>query len=87
MPAKQRITAGRSGRPWKRVRAYVLARDHYTCWLCGRIGADTADHVIPLSKGGHPTDPGNLRAAHRSCNSRRGAALPQKVTEGGSRTW
>lgn len=32
----------------------------------------TLDHILPLSRGGtdHPT---NLRLAHRSCNSARGA--------------
>lgn len=49
------------------------------CWLCGE-GFDwslpytdrlsfTADHVNPISKGGHIV--GELRPAHRACNSRR----------------
>jgi 5-methylcytosine-specific restriction endonuclease McrA len=87
MPALHRVHRGRSGRPWRRVRAYILERDGYRCWLCGRIGADTADHVIPLSKGGDPLDPGNLRAAHQRCNSRRQAALPQPVPSGATRRW
>ena len=50
------------------------------CWICGHpidYGADwrskwsfTADHVDPIALGGNPR--GELRPAHRSCNSRRG---------------
>lgn len=87
MPAKRRNNRGRSGRPWARTRLAVLERDRFICWLCGRVGADTADHVVPLSLGGDPLDPANLRAAHRSCNSRRGAALPWPVRPGRTRTW
>lgn len=43
------------------------------CWLCGHLGADTLDHVVPVSKGG-TNDPDNLRPAHRACNSARGNA-------------
>ena len=28
----------------------------------------TADHIIPLAKGGHPSDLGNLQLAHLVCN-------------------
>ncbi|OCW59808.1 hypothetical protein AKG36_08490 [Trueperella bernardiae] len=50
------------------------------CWICGQpidYTADwrsrwsfTADHVIPIALGGNPR--GELRPAHRACNSRRG---------------
>ncbi|MBQ9027433.1 MAG: HNH endonuclease [Lachnospiraceae bacterium] len=26
------------------------------------------DHIIPIDKGGHPSDPDNLQLAHLSCN-------------------
>lgn len=42
------------------------------CHLCGLIGATTADHLQPRSKGG-PDTLENLRPAHSSCNSSRGA--------------
>ncbi|MDF2146355.1 hypothetical protein [Knoellia sp. p5-6-4] len=32
----------------------------------------SVDKVVPLSKGGNPFDPGNLRAMHLRCNSSRG---------------
>lgn len=52
-----------------RVTAAVLATQGRVCWLCGRAGADTADHIVPRSRGGSDDA---LRPAHRSCNSRRG---------------
>ena len=56
-------------------RAHVLATEH-TCWICGEPAREsdplTADHIVPVSAGGNSTR-ANLRAAHRSCNSRRGA--------------
>ena len=80
---------GRTGRPWRRIRAQILAASD-TCWLCGNRGADTVDHIIPLSRGGAGNDPANLRPAHKSCNSRRGAKMSWKAppeTERQSRQW
>lgn len=48
----------------------ALGRASGTCHLCGQPGADTWDHVVPLSRGG-TNDYANLRPAHRSCNSRK----------------
>jgi 5-methylcytosine-specific restriction endonuclease McrA len=45
------------------------------CWLCGNAGADTVDHVLPISRGG-PHILANLRPAHHSCNGRKGATMP-----------
>ncbi|PZG47479.1 hypothetical protein C1I98_13325 [Spongiactinospora gelatinilytica] len=65
------------------------------CWICGHDGADTADHVIPLSLGGDPLAPENLRPAHgvrgcrtcgRKCNSSRGAKLTLPAPRA-SRAW
>jgi len=50
-----------------RVRAEVLQRDYYTCHYCG-MEANTADHLIPISKGG--TDEAtNMVACCTKCNS------------------
>ncbi|MFW9180579.1 HNH endonuclease [Corynebacterium striatum] len=49
----------------------TLATYGTRCHLCGRDGADSADHVVPRSLGG-PDELANLRPAHRSCNFRRG---------------
>jgi len=47
--------------------ARILERDGGICHLCDQSGATTADHVVPLARGGRDDDT-NLRAAHRSCN-------------------
>jgi 5-methylcytosine-specific restriction endonuclease McrA len=75
---------GRTGRPWRRIRAQVLAVST-VCWLCGKPGATTVDHVIPLNRGGAPLDPRNLRPAHRWCNSRKGDQPAEPVAT--SRVW
>ena len=57
-------------------------RDNWTCHLCGEPvpqfthcidgQSATIDHIVPLARGGsHTWD--NVRLAHRSCNSARGA--------------
>lgn len=35
----------------------------------------TIDHIIPVSKGGHPSDLANLQLAHRCCNRQKGSRL------------
>jgi 5-methylcytosine-specific restriction endonuclease McrA len=63
---------GHHGRPWKRVRAEVL-RASDVCWICGKGGATSVDHVVPVSLDpSRALDPTNLRPAHLGCNSARG---------------
>ena len=62
----------RYGAGWGTVSRKVLARDHYVCHICGEPGADTVDHLEARARGGDST-PTNLAAAHRSCNSLKGA--------------
>ncbi|GAB2558727.1 HNH endonuclease [Leucobacter ruminantium] len=59
----------------RRAQAYtaeVLETYGTICRLCGLDGADTADHIVPRSKGGDLYDITNGRPAHLSCNSSRG---------------
>ena len=64
---------GRSSQTWKRMRRQILEASD-VCWLCGKPGADTVDHVLPLSQFPELAhDLGNLRPAHKSCNSKKGA--------------
>ena len=35
----------------------------------------TADHIVPISLGGSPTDPDNLQAVHLICNQLKGSKL------------
>lgn len=56
---------------------HVVQRDGGVCWLCGMLGADSADHEptrSALVKLGvpNPDDPAYLRASHLVCNQRRG---------------
>ena len=37
------------------------------------------DHIIPVSKGGHPSDIGNLQLAHLCCNRQKSDKLVAKV--------
>jgi 5-methylcytosine-specific restriction endonuclease McrA len=61
----------RLSRQYKKQRLVVLDRDGHTCTYCGQ-DADQTDHVIPISKGGHPTDLHNLVACCRRCNISKG---------------
>lgn len=65
----------RRGHAHAQARAQTLAEET-TCWICHRPGtADdplTADHVIARADDG-PDHRSNYRAAHLSCNLRRGA--------------
>ncbi|MFH8405554.1 HNH endonuclease signature motif containing protein [Streptomyces sp. NPDC018019] len=75
--------AGRSGARWRTAVAQLKRESSPVCWICGAdidMTLDyrdrmswTADHVTPLSLGGDPYDPANLRPAHRRCNSIKGA--------------
>ena len=61
------------------------------CGICGKPVdfsyknphplAPTVDHIIPVSKGGHPSDLSNLQLAHRCCNRQKADSLmePRKA--------
>ena len=63
------------------------------CGICGKPVdfsyknphplAPTVDHIIPVSKGGHPSDIANLQLAHRCCNRAKADSLlePRKADE------
>lgn len=75
-----------AGTRWEKTRQIVLRRDPDVCAICGKPGmANSIDHIVPLSLGGAPYDPGNLRRVHGACNSaRRDGRRGQTAT---SRTW
>ena len=68
---------------YMRNRAQAFATTD-TCWLCGQFVDQTlqwpdpwsksADHVLPLSRGGHLH--GEVRLAHLQCNKKRGRTMP-----------
>lgn len=73
---------GRSSRPWRRLLPLVLTTYGTTCHLCllpirldlpaKHPDGPSADHIIPVKRGGLDTLD-NLRPAHRRCNYSRGA--------------
>lgn len=56
----------------------IILRTQNICGICGQPVdktiksphplSPTVDHIIPVSKGGHPSDLQNLQLAHRWCN-------------------
>lgn len=69
MPSNRRIYDTPA---WRSVRRLVLARDMHRCQVAGQrctVTATEVDHIVPLTEGGAPYDPANLRAACKWCNS------------------
>lgn len=62
-----------------RLKSKVLARDKFRCAYCGKTNASTADHVIPVSRGGHRTTLLNVVAACAKCNHRKDNRTPEEA--------
>lgn len=70
---------GGSTRAWRKLRAFVLARDGWVCQVCGGP-ADTVGHRLPLALGGQLLPPADqLRAECGPCNYGHGAQLGQAL--------
>lgn len=69
----KRTTVSVSGWEEQRRAKRVIARDHGQCYVCELLGADQADHVVPLSQGG-ADDESNMRAIHSSCHAKKSEA-------------
>lgn len=83
MPAVVRLLSGARRRP--RVvrfsRFNVLLRDNFMCQYCGvrpHARELTMDHVMPRAKGG-ATRWGNVVAACRPCNHKKGSRTPEEA--------
>ena len=63
---------------WEATRRRVIARDKGICGICHKPGANSADHIIPHSKGGND-DMNNLQAAHMKCNERKNGTLQKPI--------
>lgn len=61
---------------WPETRRRIFMRDNGMCGICGRWIEPghpwDVDHIVPRKYGGGHED-GNLRLAHHTCNSQRGA--------------
>ena len=75
---------------FEKNRRIILATQEI-CGICGQpvdpkikyphpLSA-TVDHIIPVSKGGHPSALENLQLAHRCCNRQKGAKLVMSAKE------
>jgi len=79
---------------YEAARAKIL-KTQTICGICGKpvdlslkyphpLSA-TIDHIIPVSKGGHPSDISNLQLAHRCCNRAKSDKLIESVLSEKSR--
>jgi 5-methylcytosine-specific restriction endonuclease McrA len=50
------------------IRNKIKARDGYRCRLCGSSVQLEVHHVVPISRGGHPTDENNLVTLCHQCH-------------------
>ena len=79
--------AGRYGAqrgPFERNKAKIF-KTQTVCGICGKPVdfslryphplAATVDHIIPIAKGGHPSDLDNLQLAHWTCNRQKSDKL------------
>ena len=90
-PRRTDRTPGNRG-AYEAARMKIL-RTQTVCGICGKPVdfsyknphplAPTVDHIIPVSKGGHPSDISNLQLAHRCCNRQKSDSLmePRKAKE------
>jgi 5-methylcytosine-specific restriction endonuclease McrA len=65
-----------SGREWLAIRAKALARDQYSCVMCGASvrakGASRVDHIHPVKSHPHlKLELSNLRTLCPACDNRR----------------
>ena len=89
MAPQFRIDRAPGHRPaFEAARKKILATQDI-CGICGKPVdktlrsphpmSATVDHIIPVSKGGHPSDLSNLQLAHRSCNREKSNKLVKEV--------
>jgi 5-methylcytosine-specific restriction endonuclease McrA len=72
---------------WQQIRLQVLESSD-VCWLCSKPGATEVDHVLPYKFFPELVfDIGNLRPAHKSCNSSKGAGRNHQPKMPRSRRW
>lgn len=62
-----------AARVYRVPKTYICRLRQQHCFYCGKTGG-TADHVVPISRGGKHAE-GNLVPACRSCNSSKGNLL------------
>ena len=80
---------------YRELKKQILAQND-TCILCGHSGADSIDHIVPVSRGGAERDPSNWAPIHNSpcpycgrrCNREKGVKLIEEIIDNNtSRDW
>lgn len=76
---------------YEKARARIL-KTQEVCGICGKPVdfsyryphplSPTVDHIIPVSKGGHPSDLDNLQLAHRCCNRQKSDSIVREKASG-----
>lgn len=57
---------------WRKLRLRILKRDRNRCQINApgcTIDANIVDKIVPISEGGNPRDPHNLRAVCHHCHN------------------
>ena len=81
------------GHRWRTLKNQVLTEEAGICHLCGKPGADSADHLIPIEyRPDLEFARDNVRAVHHNawprCNRKRGSKpIPATTTLHTSRVW
>jgi len=68
---------------WYSLVGIILNRDGFKCTYCGSAEKLTADHIVPLTRGG-THDPSNLTACCIPCNTAKGNKLLHEWSGGQS---
>lgn len=72
-------------RPQYEANRKIILATQDICAICGKPVdktlksphpmSATIDHIVPIAKGGHPSDITNLQLAHRQCNRAKGTQI------------
>lgn len=66
-----------------KLRAQIKKRDKHRCRFCGKPESPTVkltiDHIIPISRGGHPEKKANLLACCFACNQKKANRTPEEA--------
>ena len=92
-PNRRADHTGQHRTTYEKNRKRILATQDI-CGICGKpvdkslksphpLSA-TVDHIIPIAKGGHPSDIENLQLAHRNCNRQKSDKLIDRSIENNS---
>jgi len=76
-------------RPQYEANRKIILATRDICAICGKPvdktlksphpWSATIDHIIPIAKGGHPSDMENLQLAHRCCNRQKGTQIAPDI--------